>query len=258
MYKNKDSIKIIKEWSLNHKIYTPHKSILQNIQDHDRPFAGLLFLKHAVLKTDKKRYVKNKEYHLGMMGPSAFGEELQTFIHDIYGFVRPIGWKYQIKNSLAVQYKNETVRKIDKNQKQFFDFYYSYGFNVGTIYTNTEVALQGRIGFKQLADFDTSLAFGTHLENGLKPRAIESMLFWKISNCFVIYDATLQGGLFDTKSPLTFTPNRFQFSFEFGYLFTAKNWNFGYSVIYNTNEKPNLTNNQGHYYATIFISKLFN
>ena len=252
------SKKHIKEWSLHHEIYTPYKSIVTDISEHDRPFAAYLSINFSSLKAKSFKSTSKKSFELGVLGPLALGKEFQTFVHDIYDFKEPIGWKHQIKNIIGITYQYEKTKLFGKKRKQFFDFYYSYGFKAETIKTNTITSLQGRIGFKQLADADNSLAFETHLNDRNTKRNIESFLHWKVANKFVVYDATIQGSLFNNKSPVTFEPNRMQFSFELGYLFTARNWNFGYKVVYNTNERSNLTNNNGHYYASIILSKLWN
>ncbi len=251
-----DKDKLIKEWTLSHEIYTPYKSIVTYKSEHDRPFAGYVYLSHNRLKVTNK-FLKKSSYQLGVLGPAALGKELQMFIHDIYGFKEPIGWKYQIKNNIALNYSSEITKKIGEKKHKLKDVFYSYGYQIGTVKINTFFTLQGRIGFKELSSFQNSIAFRTNLQHQEK-RKVESLLIWKISNRFVVYDATIQGSLFNYKSPVTFTPNRFQLAAELGYLFTANQWNFGYKVVYNSNERRNLTNNTGHFYATLFLSKLFN
>lgn len=248
--------KKINHWSLEHKIFTPFKSIVIDKSQHDRPFAALLYVTKGNLLAQKNS-IRQHEFQLGIMGPGAIGKEFQTWIHSIYGFEEPIGWRYQIENSLAINYLWGITKKIGKKYRKYSDSFYSYGFSVGTIHTNAQISLGGRIGFKSLASMNESMAFGTHLSNNTK-RNIESFLLWKISHQFVLYDATLQGGLFENESPVTFQPNRVRFSAELGYMFTAKDWNFGYKVVLNTNERQNLVNNNGHFYGTIFLSKLFN
>lgn len=248
--------KVIKHRSLEHKIFTPFKSIIKEKEEHDRPFAGLLYVSFGSMKVNKNR-LKKTNFQVGMMGPAAIGKEFQEFIHNIYGFLEPIGWKYQITNSPILNYSVDITKKLVKLKRKYSDSYYSYGLSVGTIHTHLMASLEGRIGFKELASFDRSIAFRTNLDSEHK-RQVESFLHWKVKNKIVVYDATLQGSLFNNSSPVTFSPNRLQLSFELGYYFTAKSWNLGYKIIYNTNERPNLVNDGGHVYGTVSISKLFN
>lgn len=248
--------KRIKFRSLEHKIFTPYKSILRNREEHDRPFAGLLYLSFGNIHANEKR-LKENSYQIGIMGPAALGKEFQMFIHDIYGFVEPVGWKYQVRNSLLLNYSFKITKKLVKIERKYSDSFYSYGFTAGTVHTHFSSSIEGRIGFRELASMQKSIAFKTHLDTD-NTRNIESFLHWKIRNKIVIFDATMQGGIFDEVSPVTFNPNRFQFAFELGYFFTSKQWNFGYKIVYNTNERESLVNNSGHWFGHLTISKLFN
>lgn len=247
--------KRIHQWSLNQEIYTPFKSIITAREDHDRPFAGYLYVTYSVLNASEKSS-KESSFQIGVVGPMALGKEFQVWIHNVYGFPEPIGWKYQIENILAVQYEREVIKKTGKKNSSFIDFFYSYGYSVGTVKTNARFSLQGRIGTTKLSNFQNSLAFRTNL-NYKESRNIESFFHWKINSRFVIYDATMQGSLFNNNSPITFTPNRMQFSAELGYLFTVQSWNFGYRAVLNSNERSGLTRNNGHFFGGIFVSKLF-
>lgn len=248
--------KTIRGWSLNQQIYTPYKSIIRLKSEHDRPFAAYLFTSYKVLKTEKNR-IKNRELQLGVLGPAAFGKQFQKFIHDIYGFAEPIGWKYQIKNTLGINFNSKTIKKLGSENKKFTDFFYSYGYSIGTIHTNAHISLQGRIGFKELSNFNNSIAFGTHLNHKTKRNA-ESFLIWKLRSMFVAYDATIEGSLFNNDSPVTFGPNKFHHSLQLGYLFTVNQWNFGYTMFLNSNERSDLTDNNGHVYGRISVRKIFN
>ena len=117
--------KKIKSWSLEHQIFTPFKSIVLEKSQHDRPFAALLYLSYKNLIV-RNNYIRKSEIQLGMMGPAAIGKSFQTFIHNIYGFIEPIGWRYQIKNSFALNYGLNITKKLIKNDKKFSDSYYSY------------------------------------------------------------------------------------------------------------------------------------
>lgn len=248
-------LKIIKTLSLHHKIFTPYKSIVSSIQDHDRPFAALLCLTKSRLKASEKG-LRQSTFQLGIMGPAALGREIQTALHDIYGFPKPIGWTYQIENSPVLGYAYSRTHKLINKDKKFSDSYVGYGVQVGTIYNHITGQIGGRIGFRELAPMHQSMAFGTHLDGS--NRRIESFLQWQIQAFVIGYDATMQGGLFDNNSPVTFAPNILRLNASLGYFFTAKNWNFGYRVVFSTNERSNLTNDQGHFYGSISISKLFN
>lgn len=247
--------KIIHEWSLNQEIYTPYKSIVQSKFEHDRPFAGLLYLSYSQLKTTDKAIITN-EYQLGVVGPLSLGKQFQQWIHNIYGFPEPIGWKYQIQNSLGLHYKRDVIRKLSKAKSRRKDYFLSHGYQIGTLRNTAQLSLMGRIGLRPLQDFRNSVAFRTNLNTKAFEKS-ESLFYWKVLSKIVLYDATMQGSLFNNDSEITFTPNRFQFTFELVYLFTYKSWGLGYKAVYTTNERSHLTKPNGHLYGSVFLSRRF-
>ena len=51
-----------------------------------------------------------------MVGKSAFGQELQEAVHEIYNFRNPDGWKYQIRNAIAINLDTEYQKTLGKNK----------------------------------------------------------------------------------------------------------------------------------------------
>jgi hypothetical protein len=73
---------------------------------------------------------------------------------------------------------------------------------------------------------------------------------------YIIYDATIEGGMFSDTSPVTFDIRPMQFSLESGISGSYKNLNAGYSVTFQTkNAKNNLVKN--HIYASIYVGCRF-
>ena len=72
--------------SWKHQIYTPFKSTVVNKILHDRPFAGLLYAQLGISKTFKNNSILRNSFLVGVVGKSAFGQELQEAIHEIYNF----------------------------------------------------------------------------------------------------------------------------------------------------------------------------
>lgn len=258
--KNEKLEKKIFEWQLGHLMFTPNKPTVVDVSEHDRPFAAYLYGSFGIKKVYKTAQILKTEIQLGMIGPAALGESLQNFIHDIYGFRRPAGWKYQIRNAIGVNVnayytKNLTVDKDNRNDINFIS-----SLRIGTVFTDASAGIQGRIGFKTLEPISNSIAFNTSLnnKNTRGVRGIESMFYYKGIVTYAHYDATLQGSFLNTSSPVTYTINPFRFDFELGLLFTANRVNFGYAYHFYSDKMQNLKFSKGNSYGSFRINFQFN
>jgi len=255
----KKASKKIFEFQLGHQIYTPFKSTVINKKLHDRPFAGYLYGSFGIVRVFKNKTILKNSFQIGMVGKSAFGQELQEVVHKIYNFRNPDGWKYQIKNTIALNFDTEYHKTLGTNKSNNLDGNFKSKLRLGTIFNEATIGFLGRIGFKELQPIHNSIAFNTHLNNGNTPfvRGVESFLYYETSLAYVAYDATIQGSLFNNNSPITFKPNTIRFNAEIGYKFTAKKWVFGYAYHFHSNKLNNLRNNRGNDYGQLFFSYLF-
>lgn len=257
----KDNLeKKIFKWQIGHEMFTPHKSVVQSISEHDRPFAGHLFGSFGIQRVYKSNAIVNTTIQLGVIGSNAYGEELQDFIHDIYGFTEAVGWKYQIKNAISLNFNADYTRFLAKDNSNFYDISWTNSIKIGTVYTNIASGFYARLGLKPLAKFVNSLAFNTNLndENTSFKREVESFFYLKPTIKYALYDATLQGSFLNTSSPVTKELIPFVFKLEAGFKFTANRYIFGYTFNYNTNQSKDLRHTNGNAYGTIVVHYLFN
>ncbi len=250
--------KRIFKWELGHKIYTPYKSTITNVVDHDRPFAGYLYGSFGIDRVYKKNQLLNTSLQIGVIGPNSFAREMQQFTHDVYDFRKAIGWKYQIKNALALNFSFNYLKTILKTKKNHIDVTWVNHLNFGSIFTNTASGVYTRIGIKPLQKLTNTIAFNTHLNNAQNNsfKEIESFFYIKPMISYVFYDATLQGSFLNKKSPVTKEIVPVVFNTEIGLRFTVNRLNFGYAFIYNTNKSKELRYSNGHKYGRITLNYL--
>lgn len=252
--------KKIIEIQIGHELYTPYKSTVLNVNLHDRPFAAYLYGNFGMTRVyENDRIIKNN-LQIGVVGKSAFGKELQETIHNIYNFRSPVGWKYQIRNTVALNFDTEYYKALGTDKTNHYDTNFIGKLRLGTIFTEATAGIMGRIGFKKLQPIQNSIAFNTNLNNEVTSyiRGVESFLYYETSLTYVLYDTTIEGSLFNNDSPVTFNPKALRFDLEVGYKFTANRWNFGYAFHFHSNKLPNLRNDKGNYYGQLFFSYLFN
>jgi hypothetical protein len=178
--------------SLEHIAYTPDTLDTYEIQYGQRPFAAAFMLKSFSIATDtihKSRIISSLS--LGLIGPGAGGGNMQKVIHQITGSETPNGWYYQIKNDLVlnydVSYEKQLLRLND-----FFSFQFNGGLKLGTLFTNASVGLNAALGIinSSFTTVKNKDEFQIYLYNQPLVNVIG-------------YDATLQGGIFNDKSPYT-------------------------------------------------------
>jgi hypothetical protein len=256
--KNKSLEKRILEWKLGQEMYTPYKAVVTNISEHDRPFSGYLYGSFGINRIYKKSQILNTSIQIGVIGSNSYAEELQEFIHDIYGFKKAVGWEYQIKNAFALNFNTEYLKTVLKTKKNNFDITWTNNLNLGTVYTNISTGFNARIGFEPLQKLSNSIAFNTSLNNEQNNsfRELESFFYIKPMLRYALYDATLQGSFLNNTSLITKELVPLVFDVEIGLRFTANRFNFGYAFIYNTSKSKDLRYTYGHKYGRITINYL--
>ncbi|WP_435262216.1 lipid A deacylase LpxR family protein [Tenacibaculum sp. nBUS_03] len=257
---NKKVEKKIYELQIGHRMYTPFKATVQTRGQQDRPFASYLFGAFGINYFFKKSSILKNSLEIGIIGPAALGRELQDFIHDIYGFRKAIGWKYQIKNAFALNFNTSFTKPLLKNKSKYYDLNWTNKATLGTVFTNISSGFYGRIGLKPLQNLVNSIAFNSNLNNNNSKfnNEIESFIYIRPMVNYILYDATIQGSFLNKNSPITYPVTPIVFSTEIGIRFTANRFNLGYTVHYHTKKLKSIQVPQGNFYGNIQINYQFN
>jgi len=207
--------------SIEHIGFTPNDYERETIQFGDRPFASAIMLNSFTVATDTIRKIRRSQtMSLGIIGPAAFGKEMQVGIHEATGNKIPMGWDNQIKNDLVLNYSIEYEKQLYKH-RNLFGFQGSASAQVGTLYTNVSVGFNVQLGVLNSA-FD-------HLEN---KRKFQVYFYGQPRWSAIGYDATLQGGLLNNKSPYTISSQnleRFTAQYNYGIVVKTKTLYFEYT-----------------------------
>ena len=207
-------------FSIEHIGYTPFNIKSSEIQFGDRPFAAAIMLKSFKIATDtvsKSRLVSS--LNIGLIGPGAFGKEMQVAIHQATGNVIPQGWQNQIKNDAVVNYQIDYEKQLFR-YRNFFAIQSTTNIKVGTLFTNASVGVNATLGI-------INSPF-TSVKNKNK---YQVYMFAQPLFTAVAYDATLQGGLFNNKSPYTIAANdveRFTAQIHYGIILQTRTLFFEY------------------------------
>ena len=214
--------------SIEHIGYTPDNIKSTEIQYGDRPFAASIMIKSFTVATDtinNSRFVSS--LNLGLIGPGAFGKEMQVAIHKATGNTIPGGWQNQIKNDLALNYEVSYEKQLVR-YKNLFSLASNTNLRLGTLSTNASIGLNATVGI-------INSPFST-VKN--KNKFLLYIYSQPIVNA-IGYDATLQGGLFNKESPYTISSNsinRLTAQFNYGIVLQTKTMYFEYSRTLLTRE----------------------
>ena len=185
--------------SLEHIGFTANNIASDQIQYDDRPFAAAIMLKSFSIATDtikKTRIVSS--LNIGIIGPGAFGGDMQTAIHEATGNTIPKGWYNQIKNDVVINYEL-TYEKQLLRFHDFFSIQTNATARLGTLFTNISLGLNATLGI-------INSPF-TSVKNKKK---FQLYLYTQPIVNVIGYDATLQGGVFNHKSIYTINNNEIE------------------------------------------------
>ncbi|HVW98029.1 MAG TPA: lipid A deacylase LpxR family protein [Mucilaginibacter sp.] len=206
----------------------------------DRPFAAYLYAGATLNLLYQNESSLKLSAQVGIIGPGAFGKEVQDFVHDHFGFYHPDGWEFQIHNeaqlNLSASY-NRLLARADWIDASFASY-----LNLGNGFSGAGAGGMIRMGaFNQLYNSVStqSTAIRNPAGNLLHPHEI--FFYYKPMFNYVAYDATIQGGLFashNDPNSLEITRNKepFVFSNQLGVAFTTGRLVVDAAAIFHTKE----------------------
>jgi len=242
------------------KIFTPQSGYIPGPQYDDRPFAGYLYAGATLNLLYKDESNLKLGAQLGVVGPASQGEVTQDFIHKTFGFYKPGGWQYQIKNDPELNLSAEYNRLIAR--ASWADISLSSYVNLGNGFSGAGAGPLIRLGlFNQLfhSVSTQSTVAGNDLIPGLNP--YEIFFYYKPQLNYVLYDATIQGGMFDkhnTPDDLEITQDKepFIFSQQIGVAFTTNRFVVDLEAIYHTKDAKEMV--RPHQWGAITVLYRFN
>nr|WP_322623747.1 lipid A deacylase LpxR family protein [uncultured Flavobacterium sp.] len=251
--------KKIWEFRVGQYMYNPQSVYASEPPTQDRPYAGYLFLQGGGNTFYSNESLLKVNAQLGVVGPESGAEEAQKFLHNLLHYPRVRGWKYQITTTPAVQLNAFYSHKLLPNTfKENVDFHVQAEAQAGTIWRSATLELTSRISLKgALKPLYESALYNAQL-NKAKDYTNRRELFLYVNPRlqYMNFDATIQGSLFDDKSPVTYTLIPFRFNAEAGIKYGRGRFTYSYSFNYRSKE---LRNNviTGYYYGSIQVGYLF-
>jgi len=214
-------------------MYTPTNPDTSLLLLGDRPFAAYLYLGHFKnTLVSERRYRQYSEIQIGLVGPGSLGGFVQDQIHDI----PPMGWENQIQNDIVMNYTAEFEKGI--LNPEVFDLNLFARGQLGTLYTNAGAGLRIRLGLFN-PYFEMPWLAGERSTEGKASGKWQYGIFATGFVKGVLYDATLEGGVFNNTSNYTIPASdieRLVLQASAGVFFAYRQFGLMYEQFYITPE----------------------
>ena len=186
------------------------------------------------------RYLDTYELELGIVGPSAMGEEAQRGIHEWLGAPDPQGWDSQLNDEVAFAVSFDrrwralrAVRRLPRRPRS--DLTPSAGVTLGTLRTEARVGLAARIGWRIDNDYGPprvrpSLAGVEHFCGG----PLSWQIFAGVQGRAVAHNLFLDGNTFEDSASVDRNP--LVGDFQTGFSISAGDWRLAYTYVWRTEE----------------------
>ena len=145
--------------SLGQSIYTPRDVYAENPPTSQRPYAGWLYTSLA-LHSKNETELDTLELTLGVVGPSALGEEVQNNFHNAIGSRRSEGWSHQLHDEpglMLTWQRNWRFMALDLPSGLGLDVIPHAGVTAGNVASYANAGGELRFGLNLPADFGTAL-----------------------------------------------------------------------------------------------------
>ncbi len=251
-------------FALGQNIYTPEDTSTTALVVEDRPYAGWLYGSVSLhAETTRQAMGQNLkvldsvELSVGIVGPQAYGEDVQNNFHDLIGVARSNGWNNQLKNEPALALFFE--RKLRPDPIQFAgleaDIIPHFGGSIGNVFTLGNLGATFRIG--QELDLDFGPPHIRPTLSGLAAVKREDRLGWYFfvggEARAVLRNIFLDGNTFADSHNIRKKP--FVGSFQFGLSLAYKGARLAFSHVFLTREFD--TQRRTDRYGTLTLSKNF-
>jgi len=150
-YQKGDGLNFV-NYTVAQKLFTPYDTDAVDLITSDRPYAGYLYFGASVMSqishSEQVDYGNMFEVTIGVVGPSALGEQSQNIIHDLIGNGVSNGWDNQLNDELALGLSYSRFWRLVQPLENGLEF----GINpqisgaIGNVYTYGAGGVMFRLG----------------------------------------------------------------------------------------------------------------
>jgi lipid A 3-O-deacylase len=236
--------------SLNQDCYTPSSIRRDTLFTGDRPFAAALYVGSSLISNDANNKQRlSSELDLGVLGPCAKCEEEQKAIHRALVNIQPLGWQFQEKTDVLIDYS--VMYEKGLVTKKYLEFILQGKGIIGSIYDYLNAGAMLRTG--KMTGYFNALGPGETEES----QKLQIYGYIKGYAQIVGYNASMQGGLFDRESVYTLPAQSIErviWCFQYGAVVSWKHLSFELSNVEIT---PEFKNGMAHAWGHVNVTLAF-
>ena len=136
--------------SFAQQIYTPNDTSLATLIKNDRPYGAWMYVGFG-LSFKEPSVAYYLETDVGMVGPSALGEQVQNGFHDLIHDEHAKGWANGLKDEPTLQIFFQ--ERFKTYTKRYVDFIPYYGLSLGNVQIAAQIGGLIRFGLNLPSDF---------------------------------------------------------------------------------------------------------
>lgn len=186
---------------ISHGIYTPDDKTRSDLIEDDRPYAGVLLLSVGYIARGGDQ-LQATHLRLGMVGPSAKGQEVQNAVHRVIDVRRAQGWAHQLRDEPLLQVVHERMRRWRPGAAASaggwgWDAIGHAGGSLGNFATHANTGIELRAGWRLPDDFGSNPLRPAGEHTGARGDGADGRWAWHGFVSFearaVLHDITLDG-----------------------------------------------------------------
>jgi len=232
--------------AIGQSIFTPEDIDANPAPPDQHPYAGWLYVQISVgAEEDRRdgrmpRYLDTYELELGVVGPSALGEEAQRGIHEWLGAPDPQGWDSQLNDEVAFAVSFDRRWRALRMFGDYFggleaDLTPSAGLTLGTLRSELHAGIAARIGQRIDSDYGPprvrpSLVGVEHFRGG----GLSWSIFAGVQGRAVARNLFLDGNTFEDSASVERNP--LVVDFQTGFSLSGGAVRLAYTYVWRTEE----------------------
>lgn len=236
-------------------MYTPEDITTSALIEDDRPYAGLLLWSTSLVSFDNT-LSDRWTFSLGLVGPSAFAEDVQKQFHKMTESDEPQGWDNQLNNEPVFKVERSMLFRaleLELNPSFGMDFLTFGSIGAGTLSSDAKAGISLRIGHSLDQTYPTFSSFPVRNPNYLSGRSAHWQIFASRAKSYVNNDITLDGNTF-TDSHSVDLINERMFSVV-GVSIGFQSWSM--MLSYQESSKTFETQTEEHSYGALSLSAIW-
>lgn len=194
-------------WGVMQLMYTPKDITDSAYQPNDYPWAGALTVTHTLYSYNPvKKYDLQTELELGVIGPAALAQQVQTDFHRLIHYFKPRGWDHQYPDDILANINFTAEQQLAGNGSTI-EWIGGSQLSAGTMMNSLTIYPLLRVGrmnpyfqglFRQFASTGRNTRRNTR-----HSRNWQLYFICRPELQFIASEAVLQGGMFTHNPNLT-------------------------------------------------------